>query len=180
MGAGFGHTYAVYNNSYAALAFSHGNGDIFELAEECVQAQNTEIEDQDDYFTVEHEVEHSANCLIEDLKAIETIEVTFKGRTFDVEVGIESTYNGDDLCLVPTNLWGAYSETIENTTQGVNVIDWSGVAKFEDSLQVAFELALCAAVFKECPWMYVRKRTLGWCGTAYKPVSAHILDLKKQ
>lgn len=34
------------------MAFSHENGSLFESAEEHVQAQNAEIEDQDDYFTV--------------------------------------------------------------------------------------------------------------------------------
>ena len=48
-----------------------------------------------------------------------------------------------------------------------------------DALQAAFELALCEAVFKEYPHMYVRKRIDGWCSTTYKPVSDYILDLKK-
>lgn len=180
MGAGFGHTYEVYNNHYAALAFSHANGDLFESAEEYVQAQNAAIEDQDYYFTVEHEVEHLAAFLREDLKAINAVEVTFKRRAFDVEVGIESSYNGDDLCLVPRDLWDAYSHRLAYESTNPDAINWQAVAKHEDGLQRAFELALCEAVFKECPHMWVRKRIAGWCGTTYKPVADYVSDLKNQ
>ena len=180
MGAGFGHTHTVYNKRYAALAFSHGDGDIFELSEEYVLAQNAEIEDPEDHFTFEEEVEHATNCLREDLMTIKTVAVTFKGRTFDVEVDVEASYNGDDLCLVQNNLWDAYTDVIEDLSQEYNALSWQGVAKYEDDVQAAFELALCEAVLSEYPYMWVRQRTCGWCGTSYKPVAEYILDLKKQ
>lgn len=177
MGAGFGHTYTIYNNRYAALAFSHCDGDIFERSEAYVLAQNAEV---DDHVTLEEEVEHAVYYLREDLRAIKTVGVTCRGRTFDVEVDVEATYNGDDLCLVPHNIWNEYKDVIGYSASEYNAINWQAVAKYEDDLQAAFELALCEAILAEYPHMWVRQRGVGWCGTAYKTVAEYILDIKKQ
>ena len=152
MGAGFGHTYVVNYNTYTALAFNTSDAEVDEGEFECEEL----------YWLLE---------------ALDTVTVTFKHRTFSVELFTESTYYGDDLVLVPKNLWESYADAVEESSTQPDKINWQAVAAHEDDLVKTFEWALCNEVFKKYPYMYTRRRILGWCCTGYKSVEQLLLEL---
>ena len=157
MGAGFGHTYVVNYNTYTALAFNTSDAEVDDIEVDAIEFERDE--------------------LYELLEALDTITVTFKHRTFIVDTVTEATYNGDDLVLVPKNLWESYADAIEESSTQPDKINWQAAAAHEDDLVKTFEWALCNEVFKKYPYMYTRRRILGWCGTGYKSVEQLLLEL---
>ena len=159
MGAGFGHTFTTDHpheqGSFPALAFMFNDMEPEDLSEL----------DFDDLYS--------------DLTSIESVEITLKGRTFQVDVHVESTYYGDDYCIVPRDsIWGAYSDavwdkrTFDPDISNTN-IDWDKVAHAVSAshLCALFNQAVLKEVMQMCPYLKTRERICGWLGTSYVPLA---------
>lgn len=168
MGAGFGHTYTFNGASRPALEF--GN-DI-----DCEDCYIDEPSAQSCGCIEQH-----FNDLYDVLSGLKTLDFTFKTYTVSVPLTVESTYHGDGYCLVPDkyDVLDLYTDEITNHRDS-DLVNWTGVmdaAIKDDGLIHAFERALCKAVQEVQPYLSVRERVCGWCGTAWQSLDEFISHL---
>lgn len=169
MGAGFGHTYTFNDISRSALEFGNET-----YCEDCYKdetsAQSCGCVEQ--HFTDLYDV----------LSQLKALDFTFKSYTLTVPLTVESTYHGDGYCLVPDNcdVLTLYTDEISNN-RDENLVNWTGLTDAAikcDGLVRAFETALCQIVKENHPYLWVRERTCGWCGTVWQSLDSIINGLK--
>lgn len=168
MGAGFGHTYTFNGASRPALEF--GN-DI-----DCEDCYRDEQSAQSCGCIKQH-----FNDLYDALSELKALDFTFKSYTLTVPLTVESTYHGYGYCLVPKDcdVLTLYTDEISNS-RGGDLVNWAGVidaAIKDDGLIQAFEWALCKAVQEVQPYLSVRERVYGWCGTSWQSSDEFIRHL---
>ena len=148
MGVGFGHSYEIGTEDYPALAFA---------------LYDTELE-WDDF---DETGDALAGVIQPDLS------ITVRGYTFNVGLALESTYHGDDICIVPaSDMREIYAEEVVSLSSNPYLVDWVAVLDgVESDLREAFEDAIVQRVAHVYPDMFLRRRIFGWCGTAYVTVS---------
>ena len=148
MGAGFGHRYEIGTEHYPALAFA---------------LYDTELE-WDDF---DETGDALAGVIQPDLS------ITVRGYTFNVGLALESTYHGDDICIVPaSDMREIYAEEVVSLSSNPYLVDWVAVLDgVESDLREAFEDAIVQRVAHVYPDMFLRRRIFGWCGTDYVTVS---------
>ena len=148
MGVGFGHSYEIGTEHYPALAFA---------------LYDTELE-WDDF-------DETGDALAGVIQP--ALSVTVRGRTFNVGLALENTYNGDDICIVPaSDMRETYADVVASSSSNPYQIDWVAVLDgVESDLREAFETALVQRVAHVYPDMFLRRRIFGWCGTAYVTAS---------
>ena len=148
MGAGFGHSYEIGNERYPALAFA---------------LYDTELE-WDDF-------DETVDALAGVIQS--ALSITVRGYTLKVGLALENTYNGDDICIVPaSDMREIYADEVVSSSSNPNQVDWVAVLDgVESDLREAFENAIVQRVAHVYPDMFLRRRILGWCGTAYVTAS---------
>ena len=148
MGVGFGHSYEIGTERYPALAFA---------------LYDTELE-WDDF-------DETGDALAGVIQP--ALSVTVRGRTFKVGLALEHTYHGDDICIVPaSDMREIYADVVASSSSNPYRIDWVAVLDgVESDLREAFENAIVQRVAHVYPDMFLRRRILGWCGTAYVTAS---------
>ena len=148
MGAGFGHSYEIGNERYPALAFA---------------LYDTELEGYD--------IDETGDALAGVIQP--ALSITVRGYTLKVGLALENTYNGDDICIVPaSDMREIYADEVVSSSSNPNQVDWVAVLDgVESDLREAFENAIVQRVAHVYPDMFLRRRILGWCGTAYVTAS---------
>ena len=148
MGTGFGHSYEIGTERYPALAFA---------------LYDTELE-RDDF-------DETVDALAGVIQP--ALSITVRGRTFKVGLMLESTYNGDDICIVPaSDMREIYADEVESSSSNPHQVDWVAVLDgVESDLREAFENAIVQRVAHVYPDMFLRRRIFGWSGTAYVTAS---------
>ena len=101
------------------------------------------------------------------------LSITVRGYTLKVGLALENTYNGDDICIVPaSDMREIYADEVVSSSSNPNQVDWVAVLDgVESDLREAFENAIVQRVAHVYPDMFLRRRILGWCGTAYVTAS---------
>ena len=101
------------------------------------------------------------------------LSITVRGRTLKVGLALESTYNGDDICIVPaSDMREIYADAVVSLSSNPYRIDWVAVLDgVESDLREAFENAIVQRVAHVYPDMLLRRRIFGWSGTAYVTAS---------
>ena len=148
MGVGFGHRYEIGTEYYPALAFA---------------LYDTELE--------EYDMDETVDALAGVIQP--ALSITVRGRTLKVGLALESTYHGDDICIVPaSDMREIYAEEVVSLSSNPYLVDWVAVLDgVESDLREAFEDAIVQRVAHVYPDMFIRRRIFGWCGTAYVTVS---------
>ena len=148
MGVGFGHSYEIGTEHYPALAFA---------------LYDTELE-WDDF-------DETGDALAGVIQP--ALSVTVRGRTFNVGLALENTYNGDDICIVPaSDMREIYADVVASSSSNPHQVDWVAVLDgVESDLREAFENAIVQRVAHVYPDMFLRRRIFGWSGTAYVTAS---------
>ena len=123
----------------------------------------------------------SMTCTMFYISGLKTLDFTFKTYTVSVPLTVESTYHSDGYCLVPDkyDVLDLYTDEITNHRDS-DLVNWTGVmdaAIKDDGLIHAFERALCKAVQEVQPYLSVRERVCGWCGTAWQSLDEFISHL---
>ena len=152
MGVGFGHSYEIGTERYPALAFA---------------LYDTELEGYDFDDDFDETGDALAGVIQPDLS------ITVRGYTFNVELALENTYNGDDICIVPaSDMREIYADEVVSSSSNPHQVDWVAVLDgVESDLREAFENAIVQRVAHVYPDMFLRRRIFGWCGTAYVTAS---------
>ena len=162
MGAGFGHLYDVDGDVFPAWAISPSGLSMDNHSAETQMNWGKELEE----FVLG-----------------DTLTVQYKGRTFEVPLVLESTYYGDDYCVLPEEymLWENYREAVEEASNDPDRIDWNRLFEKEKSkadLNMAFTVALLERVQENFPFAFVRKRSAGWLASRYEAIGPVLSEIK--